>query len=61
MAEAFQVGETVRLKSGSPRLSIVSIDDNRISVSWITYGTHLLQIATFPIECLERSTGYRCD
>jgi uncharacterized protein YodC (DUF2158 family) len=45
-----KVGDTVYLKSGSPRLTIAAIDGDQARVAWVSDGT--LQETYFPLICL---------
>jgi len=49
-----KVGDVVRLKSGGPKLIVVSlgVDESIATVKWWVSEGHIEQ-ASFPIECLE--------
>ena len=48
-----QVGDVVYLKSGSPRLTVLEIEDGLVDVGFFTYTTAQFQLVEdIPIECL---------
>jgi len=46
-----ELGEIVYLKSGSPKLTVVSVDGGDVGISWVT-STGCIQTSEFPAECL---------
>ncbi len=54
----FKLGDIVRLKSGSPKLVVVSVEksnryvgdeiDDDVTVVWIVYGSGIVQVYTGP-------------
>lgn len=60
---AFNVGDLVRLKSGSPRLVVTGHTYSGVKVEWIGVDRHLPQAAVYPASCLvidppEQQTKY---
>jgi uncharacterized protein YodC (DUF2158 family) len=49
----FAVRDRVRLKSGSPRLTVVSVDEDNVTVTWA--GEKDIETSTFPAVCLKKS------
>ena len=47
------VGDVVYLKSGSPELSIISIEGENAFVSWIGYNNTVIK-EDFPLACLSK-------
>ena len=47
-----KVGDTVRLKSGGPLMTIESIEDNRAFCNW--FSNDELKNGTFNVETLEK-------
>ena len=51
------LGDVVCLKSGSPKMTVESIDDAaqaRVTVVWVPFETGRVQRETFPLEALKR-------
>ena len=57
----FQIGDVVYLKSGSPRMTVVSMhpDNPDITVAWVVYGTGELKHAVLPVLALKLATDDR--
>lgn len=57
----FQVGDVVHLKSGSPRMTVVSMhpDNPDITVAWVVYNTGELKQAVLPVLALKPTTDDR--
>lgn len=51
----FKVGDTVKLKSGGPAMTINKIDGNEISCQW--FDNKEIKGATFIKEVLEHGSG----
>lgn len=52
------LGDVVCLKSGSPKMTVESIDDAeqaRVTVVWVQSETGRVQRETFPLEALKRA------
>lgn len=47
------IGDVVRLKSGSPKLTVVGFTMSGVAVAWIAYNGQEPQQAVYPLSCLE--------
>jgi hypothetical protein len=55
-----QVGDVVYLKSGSPRLTILDIDDDQAEVGYFHYSTGIFhQIEDVPLTCLTKHPTFK--
>lgn len=57
----FETGDVVQLKSGSPKMTVVSVVADAITVVWIHYNTGNLQTVTVPAVCLVAVTPKHDD
>lgn len=54
-----KVGDVVRLRSGSPRMTVVGFGKTGVRVIWFHYNTDTVQRATIPVVALVRDLqGY---
>ena len=49
------IGDIVRLKSGSPKLTVVGHTMSGVAVAWIAFNSQEPQQAIYPLSCLEAS------
>ena len=49
-----KAGDVVRLRSGSPRMTVVGFGKTGVRVIWIHYNTGKVQRATIPVDALVR-------
>lgn len=47
-----KVGDTVKLNSGGPSMTVLTIDDNKAECLWFT-SDYQLQTATFPLDVID--------
>lgn len=48
-----QIGDTVYLRSGSPRMTVVNVDDAHLTVRWIVFESGEPQQMIAPAVCFE--------
>lgn len=59
MKEEFAVGDTVYLKSGSPRMTVAHVHDEHADVTWITNGGCAVMLQAFKFACLTKTEPRR--
>ncbi|MGI9250418.1 MAG: YodC family protein [Pseudohongiellaceae bacterium] len=52
MAEQFKVGDVVRLKSGSPRMTVINVRGDEVTTEWFDVGENKLKNHTFSPDAL---------
>jgi uncharacterized protein YodC (DUF2158 family) len=60
MKSAPEIGQTVYLRSGSPKMTVVrQVDDKTVECVWTVFGTGVLQRAELPAAALKKAPVYK--